>query len=63
MVAPPSLSELLGLREVSKMADAEAAKKLAEKRKQLLAANKLAARSLLLGVSSGGYISVVKKES
>jgi hypothetical protein len=45
------------------MADAEAAKKLAEKRRQLLAANKLAARALLLGVSTSGYSTPVRREA
>ena len=63
MVAPPSLPELLGLRATSNMADAEAAKKLAEKRRQLLAANKLAARALLLGVSTSGYSTPVRREA
>jgi len=50
MVAPSSKIELLSIKKAHKMSVDEIVK-LAEKRKELLAANKVAARTLLLGIS------------
>ena len=60
MVAPPSILELSRIKVASSLAASEAVQKQCEKRKQLLAANKLAARALLLSISSSYSTAVVK---
>jgi hypothetical protein len=64
MAKPPSLSELLGLKGVMAVAVADE-KKLAQKKQQLMAANKLAARALLLGISTGqvSQVTATSRES
>ena len=64
MVAPTSLQELLNLKKVTEMADTRALA-VEAKRRELLAANKEAARLLLvsisLGTSSVSYVSGASK--
>ena len=62
MAAPPSSVEFCLLKKSNDMAEAKAAE-MAEKKKQLLAANKQKARMLLLGISSDGYVSSVSKHN
>lgn len=61
MVAPPSLVELLSMRKLDKYS-VERQKQMEQKRKQLLEANKLTARSLLLGVSGISIEKVVQSK-
>lgn len=58
MVAPLTVQELLKIKEVNTLANSN----IDKKKKQLLAANKLAARIMLLEISSS-YITTVAKDN